>query len=558
MMGPLVHRFANCLAACVAFALSAAFSAPAQAHHKGAQIGAKAESPTPAVLTNDRPNIIFVLTDDHRFDAIGALDPNLDTPHMDRMMREGAYFPNAFVTTSLCSPSRASILTGQRMRTHRVVDNNTTDLSHLEFFPQRLQRAGYQTAFVGKWHMGGHSDAPQPGFDRWVSFAGQGNYLPVSDDGVQSWLNVDGRRVRQRGYITDELQEYALGWLEAIDRSRPFMLYLSHKAVHAEFIPAQRHANQYADRLPGLPASASAKSEHREGRPMWVHNQRNSWHGIDFPYHSALDIRQYRREYNRSLSAVDEGLGQLFAWLEVEGLAEDTIVVLMGDNGFMFGEHGLIDKRNAYEESMRVPLLIYAPGRIGPGTVIEELVANIDIAPTMLAWAGLDAPDHYEGASMAELIAQGGDPNWRDTLVYEYFWEYNFPHTPTTFAIRTPRYKLIQYHGVWDIEELYDIAQDPQEMNNLIDHPALVDVKMELRRALFEGLQNDSGENLLRYTVRDSSGAVFRHRDRSPAAPFHERWLRGDNAPDRLQQFTPDSPEKLEKFGPITNPMTAE
>jgi N-acetylglucosamine-6-sulfatase len=499
------------------------------------------------------PNIIFVLTDDQRFDAIGALDPNIDTPNMDKMLNEGVHFQNAFVTTSLCSPSRATILTGQYMHTHGVVDNNKVDVSHLEFFPKRLQMAGYQTAFIGKWHMGAHGDDPQPGFDYWVSFRGQGHYRPITN-GNQSWLNVNGERVPQTDYITDELTDYALNWLETVDQSTPFMLYLSHKAVHADFIPAERHSDLYADRLPDLPASGVDTPENREGKPLWVHNQRNSWHGIDFPYHSELDIREYRREYNRSLSAVDESLGLLMNWLDAKGLSDNTIIILMGDNGFMFGEHGLIDKRNAYEESMRVPLLMYAPSKIQPGLKIDEVVANLDIAPTILEWAGLTIPEHYEGRSMAALIEDGADETWRDTLFYEYFWEYDFPSTPTTFAIRTPTHKLIQYHGVWDLEELYNIVEDPYEMINLIDDPDSVETKIELRKALFEGVQNMQGENLIRYTERTSSGTVFRHEGRSEAAEFPQRWLRPDGAPDRIQMFTPDSLEKVEKFGTITHP----
>ncbi|MHA7901180.1 MAG: sulfatase family protein [Henriciella sp.] len=503
------------------------------------------------------PNIIFVLTDDQRYDAIGALDPNIDTPVMDKMLNEGVHFENAFVTTSLCSPSRATLLTGQYMHTHGVVDNNRVDVSHLEFFPERLQMAGYQTAFIGKWHMGAQGDDPQPGFDHWVSFKGQGHYRPINN-GNQSWLNVNGARVPQTDYITDELTDYALNWLGTVDQDQPFLLYLSHKAVHADFIPAERHQDLYADRLPDLPASGLDTPENRDGKPLWVQNQRNSWHGIDFPYHSDLDVREYRREYNRSLSAVDDSLGELLTWLDQAGLSENTIVVLMGDNGFMFGEHGLIDKRNAYEESMRVPLIMYAPSRFVPGTKIDEVVANLDIAPTILAWAGLEVPDHYEGRSMATLIEDGEDETWRDTLFYEYFWEYDFPSTPTTFAIRTPTHKLIQYHGVWDLEELYNLVDDPHERVNLIDDPASVETKVALRKALFEGVQNAQGENLIRYTQRTSSGTVFRHEDRSQAAEFPERWLRPEGAPDRLQQFTPDSVEKIERFGTITEPKSVD
>ena len=226
--------------------------------------------------------------------------------------------------------------------------------------------------------------------------------------------------------------------------------------------------------------------------PVWVLNQRNSWHGSDFPYHSELPLKEFKRQYHRTLSAVDDSIGRLRQWLRDNGLEENTIVFLMGDNGFLFGEHGLIDKRNAYEESMRVPLLAAAPGIFEPGQVVTEMVANIDIAPTMLRLAGAQAPDHYDGASFAHLPAyrsaakeqQASEQRkrgWRDELTYEYYWEFNYPQTPTVFALRTDRYKYIQYHGVWDTEELYDLRSDPAESDNLIEDPQLLSVKVDLR-----------------------------------------------------------------------------
>ena len=222
-------------------------------------------------------NVIFILTDDHRFDAIGFLkgQPFLETPHLDSLARDGAHLKNAFVTTALCSPSRSSILTGKYAHKHKVIDNNTAIPKGTTFFPSYLQKAGYKTAFIGKWHMGGESDAPQPGFDRWVSFRGQGTYLP-SPNG----LNVDGKKVPQKGYITDELTDYAVEFIEK--QKQPYFLYLSHKAVHSEFIPADRHKGKFKDQKFVPPPSLTADAT---DRPMWVQNQRNSWHGVDYPYH---------------------------------------------------------------------------------------------------------------------------------------------------------------------------------------------------------------------------------------------------------------------------------
>lgn len=498
--------------------------------------GQSVNAPAADSLTaSTTPNIIFILTDDQRFDELGVLNPLLDTPSMDKMAKGGVHFKNAFVTTSLCSPSRATILTGQYMHNHGIIDNNTGFRAGTKFFPEYLQQAGYETAFIGKWHMGGHGDSPQPGFDHWVSFAGQGNYLPINN-GKQSVLNVNGERVNQKGYITDELTDYAVDWLsQGRDKSDPFFLYLSHKAVHANFTPAERHKDQYADKIIPVPASQADTEENYYNKPMWVKNQRNSWHGVDYPYHSDLDVQEYKRQYHRALSAVDDSTGRLIQQLEDQGLMDNTVVILMGDNGFMFGEHGLIDKRNAYEESMRVPLLVFGPGVVDKGKVIDQVVANLDIAPTILDLAGVERPDQLEGLSFAGFAKE--DPRarpevWRDYIVYEYFWEYNYPSTPTTFAIRGDRYKYIQYHGIWDTEELYDLHNDPKEMVNLIEDPVYGDTVNTLRRELFEKLADSQGNHGMSYAERLGFGAVLRNENGSLADEFPKFWLRGPDDTD--------------------------
>lgn len=498
----------------------------------------------------DRPNIIFILTDDQRYDELGFVNPVLRTPHMDDLAAEGVHFSNAFVTTSLCSPSRASILTGQMMHNHGVIDNNRPLPEGLELFPGRLRAAGYQTALVGKWHMGGEVSEPRPEFDFWVSFPGQGSYYPTDAFGQTVMLNVNGEEVPQAGYITDELTDYALDFLNGRDPGRPFFLYLSHKAVHLTFEPAERHREQYSDATIelGEPAAAGADV------PMWVVNQRNSWHGSEFPYHSDLALTEFVRDYHRTLSAVDDSIGRLREWLADQGLAQNTVIVLMGDNGFLFGEHGLIDKRNAYEESMRVPLLVAAPQIYRAGQVVDRMVANIDIAPTLLTLAGIDSPEHYDGRSFAHLpvsttgsAAQAGeDSPWRDALAYEYYWEFNYPQTPTVFALRTERYKYIQYHGVWDTEELYDLREDPAESRNLIEDPGLLAVKVDLRKRLYAELADRQGGHTIPYSEKFNQGAVFRHPDRSRAAEAPDKWLRRGDAPDRWEHVIPDGPDKAE------------
>ncbi len=453
-------------------------------------------------------NVIFILSDDHRYDFMGFLNKPkfLETPNMDRMAREGAYIKNATVSTSLCSPSRASILTGQYAHKHGVVDNNTRVPDGTRFFPQDLQKAGWQTAFMGKWHMGGASDEPRPGFDKWVSFRGQGVYFNPT-------FNIDGKQVKREGHVSDLLTDYALDWIENdCDSGKPFMLYLSHKAVHAMFEPAKRHLGKYENVELEYPKSMAYTEENYKGKPDWVKEQRNSWHGVDHMYHGQMDFDTFYRRYCETLLSVDESIGRVIKYLEDNNLAEDTLVMYMGDNGFVFGEHGLIDKRHMYEESMRVPFLAWCPGMIKPGSVIEELIQNIDIAPTILDVAGLETPDRMDGKSFLPIL-QGKKISWRDSAFYEYYWERNFPHTPTTHGVRTGRYKYIHYHGIWDIDELYDLKDDPEEMNNLIDRPEHQKLVKQLNSRMFEWLEKTDG--MLIPLRRDSGGrAVERNPDK--------------------------------------------
>jgi N-acetylglucosamine-6-sulfatase len=440
-------------------------------------------------------NIVFILADDHRYDALGFMGhPFLETPHLDSLAREGAHFKNAFVTTALCSPSRATILTGLYAHRHGVVDNNHPVRADLTFFPQLLQKAGYTTGFFGKWHMGGESAAPQRGFDKWISFRGQGEYLPARTGGAKAkgnqpnLLNIDGREVVRNGYITDELTNYAVEWLDTVPRDKPFFLYLSHKAVHADFVPAARHAGRYAGKKLPVPASQK-KHEHA---PMWVQNQRNSWHGMDYPYHSELDVETYYQRYCETLLAIDDSVGRVLATLKARGQLDDTLIVYMGDNGFAFGEHGLIDKRTAYEWSMRVPLLARLPARLKAGTTVTQLVANLDIAPSLLEFAGLPAPAGIDGRSFWP-VAQNASAVGRTEFLYEYFWERNFPQTPTIHALRRDRYKYVHVHGLWDLDELYDLQADPGETKNLIFEPQHAGLIKEMNARLFALLEETHG-----------------------------------------------------------------
>ncbi|MBI3003894.1 MAG: sulfatase [Ignavibacteriales bacterium] len=430
-------------------------------------------------------NVIFILSDDHRYDFFGFLGKPkfLKTPNFDRLSLQGAHIQNAFVTTSLCSPSRASVLTGMYPYAHGVVDNDSPMPGNNIFFPSYFQKGGYKTAFIGKWHMGNHSDEPQPGFDHWVSFPGQGVY----DDPE---FNVDGTRKKHTGYITDLLTDYSLKWISS-QQKNPFFLYLSHKAVHSMFIPPKRHLGRYDKAALEYPITMADKEENYHDKPRWVREQRFSWHGVDHMYYGELDFDTFYRRYCETLLGMDDSLGRILDSLKELGLFQSTLVIYAGDNGFSFGEHGLIDKRHMYEESFRVPLLAHCPELIQPGTKISQFVQNVDFAPTMLDAAGLPVPEQMQGTSFVELL-QGKVIPWRDAVFYAYYWERPYPQTPTMFGIRTSKHKYITYHGIWDIDELYDIEQDPGETKNLINSKEHQELIVSLRAKVFDWVENSN------------------------------------------------------------------
>jgi len=405
-----------------------------------------------------RPNIVFVLADDHRYDFLGAAGhPWLETPNLDRLATEGVRFAQAFVTTSLCSPSRASFLTGQYAHRHGVVANETTDLgADVPTFPQLLQVAGYRTAFVGKWHMARWA-RPRPGFDRWVAFSRQGDYQ-------RNTLNVDGAWVLAEGYVTDVLTDYALDFLADSDR-RPFLLCLSHKAVHQPFTPAPRHADLYRD-APVAAVDSLAAAPAASGRQDGT---------------VAIDRVAMVRDYARTLAALDESLGRILAALEARGILDNTVVIYAGDNGYLFGDRGgLWDKRVAYDPSIRIPLIVRYPPRFPAGTVCDELALNLDVAPTLLTLAGVPLPAAMQGR---DLLALADGTATRDAFLYEYFADTG--QVPTILALRSRQYKLVTYPENRELpDELYDLARDPAERRDLAADPAAAAVLADLRARL--------------------------------------------------------------------------
>ncbi|HCP36238.1 MAG TPA: acetylglucosamine-6-sulfatase [Verrucomicrobiales bacterium] len=454
-------------------------------------------------------NIVLILSDDHRHDFMGFMEGGpafLETPNLDRMAAQGAHFRNAFVTTSLCSPSRASILTGQYMHHHRVVDNQRPVAEGTRFFPEYLQEAGYTTGFVGKWHMGHDHDEPRKGFNHWVSFKGQGTYFDPE-------LNLNGSRKSFKGYTTDILADQALEWLKTRSDEDPFLLYLSFKAVHYPFQPAPRHHGRYEDKAIDYPMTMANTESNYQTQSNWIRERRYGIHGIDHMETGPLDkdpVPSFDDLYHRyceTVHGLDENIGRVLDYLDSSKLMENTIVVYLGDNGFALGEHGFYDKRDAFEESIRIPMLAMAPGLIKPGSKIDAMMLNMDLAPTLLEAANINIQKSMQLDGQSALPWLRGETiPWRDHILYEYHWEWNFPATPTTLAIRGDRYKYIYYHGVWDRNGFYDLETDPNERVNLIKIPAYQEQILSMRSQLFQELDASGG---LVLPVRPPKGVQF-------------------------------------------------
>jgi N-acetylglucosamine-6-sulfatase len=416
---------------------------------------------------NERPNIIFFLIDDQRYDHLSMLGhPFIQTPHIDALAEKAVYFDHAFVTTSLCSPSRASMVTGQYAHTHNVIDNDTDLDPRTPTYPRELKKAGYHTGFVGKWHMGHGTDERRQGFDYWVSFKGQGRYINPE-------LNVDGERQVIEGHMTDVLTDLAVAYIKKQQASgQPWFLCLSHKAVHENFTPAARHHKAYIDEPITYPESYADTEENYLGKPQWLRKQRRSWHGAERDYVNidrveGENLARMTQIYAECMLGVDESVGKVVKTLESLGELDNTVIIYMSDNGYLLGEHGLIDKRVMYEESIRIPAFIHWGNKIRQGRTCSEFVLNIDIAPTILDIAGIAVPETMHGVSFLP-VALGEEVDWRQDFIYEYFVDHAAVMTPTIFGVRTKQFSYMTYHGVWDIYELYDMQKDPGQKHNLL------------------------------------------------------------------------------------------
>lgn len=456
----------------------------------GPSAAASADAPSTGLAK--RPNFVFILVDDQRWDAMScAGHPFVKTPNIDRIATHGVRFTNAFVTLSLCAPSRAAFLTGIYDHTNGIPTNEGQELDPSAFptYPQLLQRAGYETAFVGKWHQGPTAE-PRPGFDYWMSFKGQGVYNDPA-------LNENGRAFKAKGYITDLLTQAAVDFIKR-PRNKPFSVCLWHKAVHEPFTPPERYKDLYKD--VEIPEPASFRDT-LEGKPEWQRaNVLNGPRGratASQPIPASIPPRKWNThnermlDYYRALAAVDDSVGSVLAALKETGAMENTVVIFAGDNGFFWGEHRRGDKRVAYEESLRIPLVICGPGVAKPGRTAEQMVLNIDVVPTILDLAGVKVPAQVQGRSLEPILA-GGKPEWRKSFLFEYFQEAWLPRIPTLVGVRTTEWKYVRYPTIKAVDELYDLAKDPYEMHNLANDPAAKEQLAKMRAEL-ERLMKETG-----------------------------------------------------------------
>lgn len=500
---------------------------------------------------SDRPNIVYIMSDDHGYQAVSAYgNEGLNkTPNIDRIAKNGAIFSRAFVTNSLCAPSRAVMLTGKHSFVNGKVDNVQKFNWDQESFPKLLQQNGYQTALIGKIHLDG---LPQ-GFDYSAVLPGQGNYY--NPDFI-----INGKPQQLHGYVTEITTDLTLDWLKNRDTDKPFCLLYHQKAPHREWLPAPKYYKQYTkmqfkepetlyDDYSGRGTAAKTAEMNILKNQNWSgdskiypeimaalgieetttwgisafnqnlgrmdDSQRAAWDAVYRPIaedfekkYPSMDQKElmhwryerYMQDYLGSIASVDEGVGQVLDFLEENGLEENTIVVYTSDQGFYMGEHGWFDKRFMYEESLRTPLLISYPKEIKPGSRIDAMVQNIDFGPTFLDYAGVKMPKDMQGESFRKVM-RGGEFEWRDAIYYTYY-EYPSIHmVKRHYGVRTDRYKLIHFYYDIDEWELYDLEKDPHEMKNVYGDPEYADVQKNMHKRLTEirTKYGDSDANDQRY-----------------------------------------------------------
>jgi arylsulfatase A-like enzyme len=481
------------------------------------------------------PNILYIMADDHAYQAVSCYGHDLNvTPSIDRIAREGVRFTQSFVTNSICAPCRAVLLTGKYSHINGLRDNSATFDGSQQTFPKLLQEAGYQTAMIGKWHL----KSDPTGFDYWNVLPGQGAYYNPE-------FTENGEEKKYEGYTTNIITDLALDWLKnKRDETKPFCILIHHKAPHRNWLPDTSRLTLYDDRTFDIPSNfhddyanmgTAAKEQDMmiAKTMMWGHDlkfrfdlngdsteqsywrqlermtpeQRAAWDAAYEPKNQALinnplegrelaewKFQRYIKDYLRTISSVDENVGRVLDYLDEAGLTENTIVVYTSDQGFYLGEHGWFDKRFMYEQSFRMPLVVRYPEGIKKGQVLDEMVMNLDFAPTFLDYAGVKIPDDIQGESFRKILEGATPENWRN-MVYYHYYEYPGWHSVKRhYGIRTDRYKLIHFYYDIDEWELYDLQTDPDEMNNVINDPANAELVAELKEMLIR-LQEKYGDS---------------------------------------------------------------
>jgi len=442
------------------------------------------------------------MADDHAPAAFSTYGGKLNsTPNLDRIAEEGLRLDRCFCTNAICTPARASVHTGKYSHTTGIKTlNDVIDQTEETTLGMLLHDAGYQTAFVGKWHLGHGGNSDPAGYDYWSVLPVQGRYYDPE-------MSEMGEPVVERGYVTDVLTDKALSWLEKRETDRPFFLVCAHKAPHDPFQPNRKHMGLFADEPIPEPATFHDDYQNRAAAAGMATEQvalmhlKNHVpdavpHGLSAEEQKAWNYQSYMRNYLRCVASIDENVGRLLDFLDDDQIAEDTIVIYSSDHGFFLGDHGWYDKRFMYEESLRMPLLIRYPRGVEGGTVNDQMVLNVDFTPTLLEFAGIDVPEHFQGTSFCELLAGQTPDGWQTSMYYRYWMHLAHHHVYAHYGVRTLRYKLIYYYadgleqpGVIDESkepewELFDLDTDPYELNNVYHDPDYAGVVEELTEEL--------------------------------------------------------------------------
>jgi arylsulfatase A-like enzyme len=469
----------------------------------------------------NRPNILFIMSDDHASQAISSYSGRINrTPNIDRIAEEGVRFDNCFCTNSICAPSRAVILTGKYNHLNGVrtlfdnFDGRQPNVAKL------LQQGGYQTSIIGKWHLGHGGNYDPTGFDHWCILPGQGEY--------HNPLFYDmGEEKRYTGYVTDVITDLTIDWMENRDKNKPFFLLCHHKAPHRPWEPSEKYMNLYEDEEIPEPETLFDDYSNRSDAARLA-EMRISEHLTrtdvkqDPPEHlegkelTSWYYQRYIKDYLRCIASIDESVGRILDYLDAEGIADNTIVIYTSDQGFFLGEHGWYDKRFMYEESLRVPFLVRYPKDIKQGTVNTDMIVNTDFAPTFLDYAGLDVPEDMQGHSLRPIFSGSTPEGWRQSMYYRYWMDQSEHCVAAHYGIRTHRYKLICYYTPgrdyseeyskaegteWPQWELFDLQNDKYELNNVYGDPNYAGVVKELKAELDrlqKELKDDKDERYVR------------------------------------------------------------